>query len=189
MAKLWSIGVFCGSAKGASQTYADGARAAGEAIARAGARLVYGGGDVGLMGIAAQSALDLDGPVLGVIPEFMIKHEGLLEKAETRIVTTMSTRKNILINESDAFLILPGGVGTLEEIFDVLSRNRLGLQKKPVAFLNVGGFWDPVFSLLQRTEQEGFTPPGFSGEVLIETDATSAVRHLMNELGDSGDAA
>lgn len=189
MAKLWSIGVFCGSAKGARDVYAHGAKAAGEAVARSGARLVYGGGDVGLMGIAAQAALDLDGSVLGVIPEFMIKHEGLLEKAETRIVTTMSTRKNILINESDAFLILPGGVGTLEEIFDVLSRNRLGLQKKPVAFLNIDGFWDPVFNLLQRTEQEGFTPAGFSGEVLIDTDAKTAVDHLMSELAGDGERA
>tara|TARA_R110002073_G_scaffold184330_1_gene342703 strand:- start:425 stop:985 length:561 start_codon:yes stop_codon:yes gene_type:complete len=182
MAKLRSIGVFCGSATGAKPDYVDGAKAAGRAVAQAGARLVYGGGDVGLMGAAAQAALDEDGPVLGIIPEFIIKHEGLLEKAETRIVTTMSTRKNMLINESDAFLILPGGVGTLEEIFDVLSRNRLGLQQKPVAFLNVDGFWDPMFTLLHRTEEEGFTPAGFAGEILIDTDPDDAVAHLMSAL-------
>ena len=184
MAKIWSIGVFCGSASGVSPAYAANARKAGDAIARKGARLVYGGGDVGLMAASAMAALDAGGPVLGVIPEFMISREGLLEKAETRIVTTMSSRKNILIAESDGFLILPGGVGTLEEIFDVLSRNRLGLQKKPVAFLNVDGFWDPLFKLMRKTEDEGFTPQGFSDGVLVESDPETAVAHLMDALNN-----
>lgn len=182
MAKIWSIGVFCGSASGVSPAYADNARQSGAAIARSGARLVYGGGDVGLMAASAMAALDAGGPVLGVIPEFMISREGLLEKAETRIVTTMSSRKNILIAESDGFLILPGGVGTLEEIFDVLSRNRLGLQKKPVAFLNIDGFWDPLFTLMRKTEDEGFTPQGFSDGVLVEDDPETAVAHLLDAL-------
>lgn len=182
MAKIWSIGVFCGSASGVSPAYAASARKAGDAIAREGARLVYGGGDVGLMAASAMAALDAGGPVLGVIPEFMISREGLLENAETRIVTTMSSRKNILIAESDGFLILPGGVGTLEEIFDVLSRNRLGLQKKPVAFLNIDQFWDPLFALIRKTEDEGFTPQGFSDGVLIESDPKAAVENLLEAL-------
>ncbi|HAQ34241.1 MAG TPA: TIGR00730 family Rossman fold protein, partial [Alphaproteobacteria bacterium] len=87
-----------------------------------------------------------------------------------------------LIAESDGFLILPGGVGTLEEIFDVLSRNRLGLQKKPVAFLNIDGFWDPLFKLMRKTEDEGFTPQGFSDGVLVESDPKTAVAHLLEAL-------
>lgn len=179
MAKVRSIGVFCGSAAGRNTAYGAAAAAAGKAIADAGIRLVYGGGDVGLMGIAAQAALDAKGKVLGVIPEFMIRREGLLEEAETRVVTTMSIRKNILIEESDAFLILPGGVGTLEEIFDVLSRQRLSQHDKPVAFLDVEEFWNPFFKLLYRTEQEGFTPDGFHDHVSVHDDAAEAVARLM----------
>lgn len=179
MAKVRSIGVFCGSAAGRNPAYGAAAAAAGKAIADAGIRLVYGGGDVGLMGIAAQAALDAKGKVLGVIPEFMIRREGLLEEAETRVVTTMSIRKNILIEESDAFLILPGGVGTLEEIFDVLSRQRLSQHDKPVAFLDVEEFWNPFFKLLYRTEQEGFTPDGFHDHVSVHDDAAEAVARLM----------
>ncbi|MEE2527100.1 TIGR00730 family Rossman fold protein [Hyphobacterium sp. HN65] len=181
MAKVRSIGVFCGSAAGRDPAYGEAAAAAGKAIADAGVRLVYGGGDVGLMGIAAQAALDAKGKVLGVIPEFMIRREGLLEEAETRVVTTMSIRKNILIEESDAFLILPGGVGTLEEIFDVLSRQRLSQHDKPVAFLDVEAFWDPFFTLLYRTEKEGFTPDGFHDHVSVHDDAAEAVARLMQD--------
>ena len=181
MAKVRSIGVFCGSAEGRTPSYGEAADAAGQAIAKAGARLVYGGGDVGLMARAAQSALDAKGAVLGVIPEFMIRREGLLDAAETRVVTTMSIRKNILIEESDAFLILPGGVGTLEEIFDVLSRQRLAQHDKPVAFLNVEDFWDPFFELLYRTEKEGFTPDGFHDHVSVHDSAEAAVERLMRD--------
>ncbi|WP_421792188.1 TIGR00730 family Rossman fold protein [Hyphobacterium sp.] len=182
MAKVRSIGVFCGSAAGRDPAYGRAAKSAGEAIADSGSRLVYGGGDVGLMGIAAKSALEAGGKVLGVIPEFMIRTEGLYEDAETRVVTTMSIRKNMLIEESDAFLILPGGVGTLEEIFDVLSRQRLSQHDKPVAFLDVDEFWGPFFKLLLRTEQEGFTPDGFHDHVTIHNTASEAVERLLGKL-------
>ncbi|GJL98146.1 MAG: cytokinin riboside 5'-monophosphate phosphoribohydrolase [Hyphobacterium sp.] len=182
MAKVRSIGVFCGSAAGRNEAYADAAHATGNAIANSGTRLVYGGGDVGLMGIAAHTALKAGGKVLGVIPEFMIETEGLYEEAETRIVTTMSIRKNMLIDESDAFLILPGGVGTLEEVFDVLSRQRLSQHDKPVAFLNVRNFWDPFFKLLYQTEKEGFTPDGFHDHVSIHDTADDAVARLLKAI-------
>lgn len=183
MAKVRSIGVFCGSAAGRDSAYGKAAKAAGRAIAESGSRLVYGGGDVGLMGIAAKAALESGGKVLGVIPEFMIQTEGLYEEAETRIVTTMSIRKNMLIEESDAFLIMPGGVGTLEEIFDVLSRQRLSQHDKPVAFLNVKDFWDPFFKLLYRTEEEGFTPDGFHDHVSLHSTASDAVERLLEKIG------
>jgi uncharacterized protein (TIGR00730 family) len=183
MAKVRSIGVFCGSATGRNEAYGKAARASGKAIAGSGSRLVYGGGDVGLMGQAAHAALEAGGKVLGVIPEFMIATEGLYEEAETRIVTTMSIRKNMLIEESDAFLIMPGGVGTLEEIFDVLSRQRLSQHDKPVAFLNVEDFWDPFFTLLYRTEKEGFTPDGFHDHVSVHDDAGEAIARLLKDIG------
>ncbi|PIW29326.1 MAG: TIGR00730 family Rossman fold protein [Rhodobacterales bacterium CG15_BIG_FIL_POST_REV_8_21_14_020_59_13] len=182
MAKVRSIGVFCGSAAGRSPAYVIAARAAGKAIASHNARLVYGGGDVGLMGQAAHAALEAGGEVLGVIPEFMIATEGLYEAAETRIVTTMSIRKNMLIEESDAFLIMPGGVGTLEEVFDVLSRQRLSQHDKPVAFLDVEAFWEPFFKLLYRTEQEGFTPEGFHDHVSVHDDAGEAIDRLLEKI-------
>lgn len=182
MAKLRSIGVFCGSRLGEHESYQDAAEAVGRAIARAGARLVYGGGDVGLMGVAASTAAAEHGQVLGIIPGFLIAREGQLEGVEIRIVETMSERKVRLIDESDAFIILPGGTGTLEEVFDVISRQQLDLHNKPVAFLNVDGFWEPLVALIRHTIDQGFTPQSLADHITLENDAESTVRHIMSAL-------
>jgi len=182
MAKLRSIGVFCGSRLGERESYQDAAEAVGRAIARAGARLVYGGGDVGLMGVAASTAAAEQGSVLGIIPGFLIAREGHLDGVDIRIVETMSERKVQLIDESDAFIILPGGTGTLEEVFDVVSRQQLDLHDKPVIFFNVDGFWDPFVTLIQHTVDQGFTPQSLADHILLDDNAERAVQHIMARL-------
>lgn len=188
MAKLRSIGVFCGSRMGERQSYADAAAEVGRAIARSGCRLVYGGGDVGLMGIAASKAAAEGGAVHGIIPGFLIAREGHLDGVEIKIVETMSERKSLLIAESDAYIILPGGTGTLEEVFDVISRQQLGLQDKPIVFLNTDGFWAPFIELIAHTVREGFTPQSLADHVELIDDAGAAIDRIIAQL-DGQDAA
>jgi uncharacterized protein (TIGR00730 family) len=182
MAKVRSIGVFCGSRLGEREAYEDAAEAVGHAIARAGLRLVYGGGDVGLMGIAASTAAADGGEVLGIIPGFLIAREGHLDGVEMRIVETMSVRKSQLIAESDAYIILPGGTGTLEEIFDVVSRQQLGLHDKPIVFLNTEGYWTPFIELVHHTVREGFTPAELASHLELEADADRAIDFLIENM-------
>jgi uncharacterized protein (TIGR00730 family) len=188
MAKVRSIGVFCGSRLGERQSYQDAAEKIGAAIAKSGARLVYGGGDVGLMGLAASTAAAGGGEVLGIIPDFLIAREGHLDGVEVRIVESMSIRKSQLIAESDAFVIMPGGTGTLEEVFDVVSRQQLGLHDKPVAFLNVEGFWEPLIALINHTVSEGFTPQSLADHVWLESDPVEVVKKLLAQLEEMENA-
>jgi uncharacterized protein (TIGR00730 family) len=181
MAKLRSIGVFCGSRLGERTSYELAAEAVGQAIAAAGARLVYGGGDVGLMGVAASTAAAKGGDVLGIIPGFLIAREGHLDGVEVRIVETMSERKQQLIAESDAYLIMPGGTGTLEEVFDVVSRQQLGLHDKPIVFLDIDGFWQPFMHLLEHTVTEGFSPQTIADHIVLEADPHKAIDLLLDK--------
>jgi len=173
---------------GERETYSDAAEAVGRAIARSGCRLVYGGGDVGLMGIAASTAAVEGGAVHGIIPGFLIAREGHLDGVEIKIVETMSERKSLLIAESDAYIILPGGTGTLEEVFDVISRQQLGLQDKPIVFLNTDGFWAPFIDLLAHTVREGFTPQSLADHVELVDNAEAAIARINAQL-DEKDAA
>ncbi|MDF1768776.1 TIGR00730 family Rossman fold protein [Maricaulis sp.] len=184
MAKLRSIGVFCGSRMGERKSYADAAAAVGRAIARAECRLVYGGGDVGLMGIAASSAAAEGGPVYGIIPGFLIAREGHLDDVEIKIVETMSERKSQLIAESDAYIILPGGTGTLEEVFDVISRQQLELQDKPIVFLNTDGFWSPFIDLIAHTVREGFTPQSLADHIELIDRGDLAIARICAQLNE-----
>lgn len=183
MAKVRSIGVFCGSRMGERAEYLDAARRVGRAIAAANCRLVYGGGDVGLMGGAAAAAAEAGGEVLGIIPDFLIAREGHLDRVEVRIVDSMSTRKKQLIEESDAYIILPGGTGTLEEVFDVVSRQQLSLHDKPIVFLNTAGFWAPVIELITHTVREGFTPQSLADHLDLVDEPEAAVAHLVEMMG------
>ena len=182
MAKLWSIGVFCGSRHGERAAYGDAAERVGRAIAKAGARLVYGGGDVGLMGKAASSAAEEGGDVLGIIPGFLIAKEGHLRGVDVRIVESMGIRKSQLIAESDAYIILPGGTGTLEEVFDVVSRQQLELHDKPIVFLNTEGFWEPFMKLIDHTVKEGFTPQSLADHIDLVDEPEAAISHLLDEV-------
>lgn len=157
-----SVCVYCGSSNTTNPAYIAAANAFGRLLAEAGVRLVYGGGGVGLMGATARGVHDAGGKVLGVMPTFLRSKEILYDDVETIVVTTMHERKMIMFEESDAFVVLPGGIGTLEEIVELLSWKRLGLHHKPIVFFSPGGFWDPFFALVEHTIAERLTPIGFS---------------------------
>src|SRR5690606_4478561 len=134
----------------------------GEALAGAGLRLVYGGGGVGLMGACARAAHDAGGRVLGVIPDFLRGRERPLQAVETVVVANMHQRKMMMFDEADAFVVRPGGIGTLEEVIELLSWQRMGLHDKPVVFHSPRGFWTPLFQLFDHTIAENLTPPEFN---------------------------
>lgn len=152
-----SICVYCGSSSGGGREYESDARFVGTAIAEAGYRLVYGGGRVGLMGVVADAALGAGGSVTGVIPQALVDrelaHDGL---SDLRIVSDMHERKALMMELSDAFVALPGGIGTLEEIIEVMSWAQLSVHAKPLAVLNTHGYYDPLLSFLDSAVAEGF---------------------------------
>jgi len=160
--RLDSVCVYCGSANDADPEFLSSAYAIGGEIARAGLRFVYGGGGVGLMGASARGAHDAKGRVLGIIPGFLKGREQPFDDVETVVVDSMHERKMMMFERSDAFIVLPGGIGTLEEIVELLSWQRLGLHDKPVVFYNPRGFWDPLYELFQHTIREKLTPPEFA---------------------------
>jgi uncharacterized protein (TIGR00730 family) len=160
---LKSVCVFCGSSDAAAPEFLRAARELGQALAKADLRLVYGGGGVGLMGATARGAHEAGGKVLGIIPDFLIGKERALEIVEHVVVTSMHQRKQMFFEESDGFVILPGGIGTLEEVIELLSWRRLDLHVMPVVFYNPDNFWGPLFALFQHTVDAKLTPAAFMG--------------------------
>jgi uncharacterized protein (TIGR00730 family) len=156
-----SVCLFCGSSDRSDPDYTVAARQFGEQTAQAGWRLVYGGGGVGLMGASARAAHEAGGRVLGVMPGFLRSRERLFDDVETLVVTSMHERKTIMYDQSDAFVVAPGGVGTLEEVIEVLSWKRLDLHAKPVIFLNIKGFWNGLLEVMEHSIAEGMTPETF----------------------------
>jgi uncharacterized protein (TIGR00730 family) len=156
-----SVCVFCGSSDAADPAYLRAAASLGKALAAADLKMIYGGGGVGLMGACARAAHDAGGRVLGIIPDFLVGRERALESVEHVVVSNMHERKMLMFERSDAFVVLPGGVGTLEEAVELLSWRRLDLHAKPVVFYNPGGFWRPLFDLFQHTVDARLTPPEF----------------------------
>ncbi|CAH2894465.1 MAG: Lysine decarboxylase family [uncultured Paraburkholderia sp.] len=156
-----SVCVYCGSSNGVkplyAEAYAEAARAFGRALVEADLALVYGGGKVGLMGVIADTVMAEGGRAIGVIPELLVNkevgHNGL---TELHVVPDMHQRKKMMADLSDAFVAMPGGAGTLEEFFEVYTWAQLGYHQKPVALLNIDGFYDPLIKLLQHTVEEGF---------------------------------
>ena len=158
---LRSVCVYCGSSNDTLPAYLDLATRLGDAIAKRGLRLVYGGGSVGLMGRVAIAAHKGGAEVLGVMPNFLARREIVLQEVPHRMVDTMAERKRIMFEESDGFIVLPGGIGTLEEAVEMLSWRRLGLHQKPVVFLSEDDFWAPYFALIQHTIDAKLTPESF----------------------------
>lgn len=157
MARLESVCVFCGSSRGASASYQRDARQLGNLLAQRGLRLVYGGGNVGLMGEVADAVLASGGQVLGVIPQMLAEREvAHLQLTELRIVESMHQRKAMIAEESDAFIALPGGIGTLEELFEVLTWSQLAIHRKPVVLVNSADFYTPLLQFLAHAQAEGF---------------------------------
>lgn len=156
---IQSVCVYCGSSNNIDETYKALARTVGKALADHKIRLVYGGGHVGMMGLVADSALDAGGEVIGIIPEHIRAHEVQhLGLTELHIVDNMHTRKNMMVEKADAFIALPGGFGTLDELFEVLTWKQLGLHNKPILIFNIGGFWDPLVSLINSVIETNFAP-------------------------------
>jgi uncharacterized protein (TIGR00730 family) len=154
-----AIGMFCGSSTGGDPAYLALAEAFGRTTAASGLRLVYGGGGVGLMGAAARAAHEAGGDVLGVIPEFLQLQEVVYDAVRTVVVPDLHARKKIMADESDGFVILPGGIGTLEEVVEILSWGRLDLHDKLTVFLDDDGYWDAFFAMIEHQIDRGFTPP------------------------------
>jgi uncharacterized protein (TIGR00730 family) len=160
MGKLSSVCVYCGSSNKADPRYLQLATQTGQELARRGIRLVYGGGNVGLMGASSRAAHEAGGDVLGIMPHFLTKWELPNPAFETRMVDTMHERKWGLFAESDAFIVLPGGIGTLEEVVETLSWRRLELHAKPVVLID-RAFWKPFVDLIEATIETKFTPEPF----------------------------
>ena len=162
--RLDSVCVYCGSSEAADPAFLADAATLGEALAGAGLRLVYGGGGVGLMGACARAAHEAGGRVLGVIPDFLRGRERPLQEVETVTVDNMHQRKMMMIDEANAFDVLPGGIGTLEEIIELLSWRRLHLHEKPVVFYSPRGYWDPLFRLFDHMIAEHLMHPDANGD-------------------------
>ena len=171
-----SVCLFCGSAEAVNPEYLAAAREFGEATANAGWRLVYGGGGVGLMGASAKAAHEAGGRVLGVMPGFLRSRERLFDDVETLVVPSMHERKIIMYDQSDAFVVAPGGVGTLEEAIEVLSWKRLDLHAKPVIFLNLNGFWDALLAVMEHSIEEGMTPASFRQAWVVCNTVSAAIQ-------------
>lgn len=166
---LKSVAVFCGSSPGRTPEHVLLANELGEQIAERGLRLIYGGGGLGLMGAVARAAHAKGGDVLGVIPEVLREAEGLLPEVEHEIVSDMHERKIRMYGASDAFIILPGGIGTMEEAVEVLSWQRLNLHEKPILFLSDTGFWDGLIREFHRVIAEGFASADMADDILTAT--------------------
>ncbi len=167
MSKIKTVCVYCGSGPGTNPLFVEAAEALGKAFAENDVRLVYGGGSLGLMGAVAKSTLDHGGSVTGIIPEFLTARENALSRVQEMIVTPdMHERKRLMFERSDAFVALPGGIGTLEELVEQLTWQQLGRHTKPVLLANIDGFWEPLLALLAHMRATQFIRPTLAIEIL-----------------------
>jgi uncharacterized protein (TIGR00730 family) len=176
-----SIGVFCGSNTGTGTAYAEAARSLARAIAARGLRLVYGGGSIGLMGELGKAALAAGGHVIGVTPRRLIEkevvHRGL---TELRVVETMLERKALMAELSDAFIALPGGLGTLDELFEMLTWSQLGIHRKPCALLDVDDYYGKLAEFLDHAVAQRFITPQHRAMLIVERDAGTVLDRLAS---------
>jgi hypothetical protein len=178
--------VYCGSSDGVDRQYREAASELGAGLAAAGIGLVYGGGRVGLMGILADTALAAGGEVVGIIPTWLrdaeLAHTGV---TELLVVESMHERKRLMAEKADAFAILPGGIGTLDEMFEIVSWKQLGLHGKPVLLADIGGYWAPLLALLDHIIQEGFARPETRELVRVVPTIAALLDMLERNLGPS----
>lgn len=176
-----SIAIFCGSSPGSDPRFAQVARDVGTLLAKRGITLVYGGGSVGLMGIAADAALAAGGKVIGVIPRAMVEAErGHKGVTTLHVVETMHQRKSMMADLSDAFIALPGGFGTFDELFEIITWAQLGFHRKPIGVLNVAGFYEPLQAFLDGVVTAGFIQPRFRA-MLQSADSIETLMTKFNE--------
>jgi uncharacterized protein (TIGR00730 family) len=179
-----SVCVFCGSAPGRQAHFVEAARVTGRLLAQSGIALVYGGGHIGMMGAVADAALAAGGRVTGVIPQHLMRpevaHQGLTELI---VVESMHQRKRLMADRADAFLVLPGGYGTLEETFEMVTWLQLGLHRKPVALINVDGYFDPLLRWIHQAVDSGFVRPGQAHLLQAEGTPELALARLLAQHG------
>jgi len=178
-----SVCVYCGSGHGANPAYAESARILGQSLASSGLGLVYGGGSLGLMGEVARATLEAGGHVTGIIPVFLTEREHMLKDVNDLIVTRdMHERKQLMFDHSAAFVALPGGIGTLEELVEQLTWSQLGRHTKPIVVANIADFWTPFLNLLGHMRTETFIRPGLEVGFSVVDDATKIVPAIMSGL-------
>jgi len=183
MNSIKKICIFCGSSAGANGLYVDAARRVGREMASRRIGLVYGGGGIGLMGAAARAVIEAGGSVTGIIPHALTVKERALEiefedHVELKVVKTMHERKALMTQLSDAFIALPGGLGTFDELFEGLTWAQLGIHRKPIGLLNVAGYFDPLIDMLDRATGEGFIQPKYRRLLLT----ASEIGNLFDQL-------
>ncbi len=180
----FSVCVYCGSRPGASPAFTDAARAVGQWIGSHSGQLVYGGGCNGLMGTVAQATLDAGGRVIGVIPKALVEKEWANHNCtELHVVDTMHERKRLMAEHADAFLALPGGIGTFEEFFEVWTWRQLGYHDKPVGLLNLGGYYDALLQFLRHTVEQQFMGAWQMDLVRVDSDAARLLPDLVQAAG------
>lgn len=190
MSSIKSVCVYCGSSDFVADSYKDAARRTGEALAANGYDIVYGGGRVGLMGIVADAGLKGGAKVVGIIPDhikrYEVDHTGLTELI---VVESMHIRKQMMVERSDAFLILPGGIGTLDEMFEIITWRQLRLHGKPVVIINTDGFWNPLVALMEHMTETGFMRkpnlPGAEDRLYHVVDSVEEAVDLLARLKEA----
>jgi uncharacterized protein (TIGR00730 family) len=185
MSTIKAICVYCASGPGNNPAFVAAAKQFGRILAENGVGLIYGGGSVGLMGALADSVLDHGGSVTGVIPDFLVNREHMLVRVQERIITRdMHERKRVMFERADAFVALPGGIGTLEELVEQMTWAQLGRHKKPILILNSEKFWDPLCALIDHMERLAFIRPGLSVKYLV----TERVEDILPRLTEAARA-
>jgi uncharacterized protein (TIGR00730 family) len=182
MSKINAVCVYCGSSPGTEPAFVEAAEKLGKILAENGVRLVYGGGDVGLMGALSESVLEHGGAATGIIPEFLTARERPKRRVQELIVTRdMHERKRKMFERADAFVALPGGIGTLEELVEQLTWAQLGRHKKPILIANITGFWDPLLTLVAHMQAVEFMPPSLRVNFLV----ADRVEDILPKLRDA----
>ena len=182
MSKINAICVYCGSSPGTDPAFVEAARDFGKILAHSGIRLVWGGGSVGLMGAIASSVIEHGGAATGIIPEFLTAKERPRRLSQEQIITRdMHERKSTMFDRADAFVALPGGIGTLEEVVEQMTWAQLGRHKKPILIANINGFWDPLLSLLAHMRVAGLVPPPSRGVDLLVVERVGDILPKLHE--------
>lgn len=177
---MQSICVFCGASSGNQPGYLQLASAVGELLAQRNLKVIYGGGRVGLMGALADAALRAGGQVIGVMPQLLIDKEvGHTGLSELRVVNTMAERKLMMGHLADGFITLPGGIGTMDELFEAWTWTQLGLQNKPSGLLNYAGYYDPLIEFIDGAVQQGFLTPRSREALFVDTDMTRLLTRMQ----------
>src|SRR6202034_53012 len=186
MSKINALCVYCGSSEGSDPAFADTARGFGKILAEAGIRLVYGGGSIGLMGALASAVIEHGGMATGIIPEFLTAKERPRKLAQEQIITRdMHERKSTMFARADAFVALPGGLGTLEELVEQMTWAQLGRHKKPILIANINSFWDPLLTLIDHMRRLGLVPSSAHGVELLVADRVEDILPKLREAARS----